>query len=217
MKKIFYSVMNNPLFRGIGYSDFEKMSSCICARTQRYEKEDIILLAGDGVNFVGIIMSGGVKVIREDMEGNASILTRLGPPELFGEVFACAGIVRSPVTVQASEKSEILFLDFSRVITTCSATCGFHSRLIENMLRIIAEKNLMLNQKIDILSKRTTREKLIRFFEIQGGASKKFSVPYNREEMARYLCVDRSALSNELGKMRDEGIINFHKNEFEIL
>lgn len=217
MKKIFEAIKDNPLFNCIGYSDFEKMFQCIEARTQCYVKDEIVLLAGDTVNFVGVILSGGVKIIKEDAEGNTSILTDLSGSELFGEVFACAGIDHSPVTVQASEKSEILFINYKRIITTCSSACGFHSKLIENMLRLIAKKNLMLNQKIEILSKRTTKEKLLLFFDTQRGMAKKFVIPYNREELAHFLCVDRSAMSNELCKMRDEGIIRFNKNEFELL
>lgn len=217
VKNIFETIKDNPLFNGIGYSDFEKMTQCIEARAQSYQKDDIILHSGDSVVFVGLILSGGVKIIKEDRDGNAMILTELGVSELFGEVFACAEIDHSPVTVQASENSEILFINYKQIINTCSTACGFHSRLVENMLRLIAKKNLMLNQKIEILSKRTTREKLLLFFDAQRGAAKKFTIPYNRDELARYLCVDRSAMSNELCKMRDNGLIRFNKNEFEIL
>lgn len=217
MKKNFDIIKNNPLFDGIVYSDFEKMYHCIDGRTQSYKKDDIILLSGDTVDFVGLILSGRVKIIKEDINGNTTILAELATSELFGEVFACAGIDHSPVTVQASEGSEILFINYKRIITTCSSACSFHSRLIENMLKLIAEKNLMLNQKIEILSKRTTREKLLMFLNTQKGTAKKFTIPYNREEMAYYLCVDRSSMSNELCKMRDEGLIKFNKNQFEIL
>jgi len=217
MKNIFDVIKDNPLWRGIGYSDFEKMFRCIEAKTQSYDKGDIILLSGDTVNHIGLVLSGSVKIIKENMDGNITILTELAASELFGEVFACAGIDHSPVTVQASEKSDILFINYKKVINTCSSACGFHSRLIENMLKLIAKKNLILNQKIDILSKRTTREKLLIFFDIQRGMAKKFTIPYNREELAHYLCVDRSAMSNELCKMRDEGLIRFNKNEFELL
>ena len=217
MKNIFDAVKNNPLWSGIGYGDFENMIRCMETRTQSYDKGDIVLLSGDTVNHIGLILSGSVKIIKEDMDGNITILTEFSTPDLFGEVFACAGIDRSPVTVQASEKCEILFLNYRKIITVCSSSCGVHSRLIENMLRLIAQKNLLLNQKIEIISKRTTREKLLLFFDTQRGMAKKFTIPYNREEMAHYLCVDRSAMSKELCKMRDEGLIKFKKNEFELL
>lgn len=217
MNNIFDAIKDNPLFSGIGYNDFESMFHCIEARTQSYKKDDILLLSGDAVQYVGLILSGSVIIIKEDMHGNSAILAELAVSELFGEVFACAGVGHSPVTIQATDRCEILFLNYKKIITTCSSACGFHSKLIENMLRLIAKKNLMLTEKIEILSKRTTREKLLLFFDTQRGTAQKFTIPYNREEMARYLCVDRSAMSNELCRMRDEGLIRFWKNEFEIL
>jgi len=217
MKNLFEVIKYNPLLSGIGYSDFEKMYHCIEAKSRHYNKGDIILLAGDTVNHIGLVLNGGVKVIKEDADGNITILTELGASELFGEVFACAGIDHSPVTVQAAEKSEILFINYKKIITSCSRACDFHLRLVENMLKLIAQKSLMLNQKIEILSRRTIRDKLLLYFDIQRGMAKKFTIPYNREELANYLCVDRSALSNELCKMRDEGLLRFKKNSFEIL
>ena len=217
MKNIFEVAKHSPMWSGIGFSDFDGMIRCMEARTRNYEKGDVILLSGDTVSNIGLIISGSVKVIKEDIDGNVSILAELAASDIFGEVFACAGIDHSPVTVQASEKCEVLFLNYRKVINSCSSACVFHSRLIENMLKLIAQKNLLLNQKIEIISKRTTREKLLAFFDMQRGMAKKFTIPYNREEMARYLSVDRSAMSNELCKMRDGGLIKFHKNSFEIV
>ena len=193
------------------------MLSCLSAKTVRYKKGSVILLSGDAVNFVGLILSGSVQIIKEDVDGHIAILTELGVSGIFGEVFACAGISHSPVTVQSSEDSEVLFIDYKKVTTSCPSACPFHAALIKNMLQLIAVKNLLLNQKIEILSKRTTREKLFCYFDLHRGATNKFSIPFNREELAHYLCVDRSAMSNELCKMRDEGLIRFNKNTFEIL
>jgi len=217
MKKIFDVIKHNPLLSGIGYSEFEQIFNCVNAKVKTYDKGDTILLSGDQIKYVGLILSGGVKVIKDDVDGDVSILTELAVSDIFGEVFACAGVDHSPVTVEASEKCEILFIDYKKIITSCSSVCGFHARLIENMLGIIAKKNLMLNEKIEILSKRTTRDKLLAFFDAKRGVASKFTIPYNREEMARYLCVDRSAMSNELCKMRDDGLLKFNKNEFELL
>ncbi len=217
MRNIFAAVKSNPLFQGIDFKDFERVLNCLFAKTAAYNKDDVILLSGDTVDYVGLIIYGGVQIISEDMDGHITILTALGTAELFGEVFACAEITQSPVTVLATEDTEVLLMDYKKIITSCTAACPFHARLIENMLKLIARKNLMLNQKLEILSKRTTREKLKCFFDMQRGTATRFTIPYNREELARYLCVDRSAMSSELGKMRDEGLINFHKNGFEIL
>ena len=217
MKKIYEVLKRNLLFQGIASNDFDRMMHCLAAKTANYKKDDIILLSGDTFNYAGLIVSGSARVIKEATDGNITIVANLASSEIFGAVFACAGITQSPVTIQAAADTEILFINYKRAITTCNAACPFHARLIENMLQLIARKNLLLNQKIEILSKRTTREKLWCFFDARRGAAKKFTVPFNREEMAKYLCVDRSALSNELCKMRDEGLINFQKNKFEIL
>jgi len=217
MEKIYDIIKEHPLWAGINEDEFEQMSGCIETRIQRYQKGEIVMLAGGRIKDVGMILSGGVSILHGDADGHTAIVALLAVPDLFGEVFACAGIDRSPVTVQANEESKVLFAHYRKMISACSSACGFHAKLIENMLKLIASKNLMLNQKIEILSKRTTREKLLAFFDAERGSARKFTVPYNREELANYLCVDRSAMSGELGKMRDEGLIRFHKNEFEIL
>lgn len=217
MKDIFEIARHNTLFQSIALSDFEKMLTCLSARTVSYDKDQVIMLSGETITSVGLVLSGSVIIIKEDVEGRIVILSEHTVAEVFGEVFACAGITQSPVTIQAAEDSEILFLDYKRIITTCTAACPYHTMLIQNMLKLVAVNNLNLSQKIDILSKRTTREKLMSYFDLQRGVSKKFTIPFNREELANYLCVDRSAMSNELGKMRSEGLVRFSKNEFEIL
>jgi len=217
MKEVFNKIKENPLWAGIGYNEFESVAKCMQASTRVYEKGSIILLSGNRVESIGLIVSGSAKVIKEDANGNIAMLTELSVSDMFGEVFACAGIDHSPVTVQASEKCEIVFFNYKKVVTSCSSSCMFHSRLIENMLKIIALRNLLLSQKIEILSKRTTREKLLSFFDAHRNTANRFTVPYNREEMAQYLCVDRSAMSYELSRMRDEGLIRYSKNEFELL
>jgi CRP-like cAMP-binding protein len=216
VKKIFDTVKSNPFFQGIAFSDFEKVLNCLSVKTAHFTKNDVILLSGDTINFVGLILSGSVRIIKEDMHGRIAILTELGVSEIFGEVFACAEITQSPVTILATGNAEVLLMDYKKIITSCTAACPFHARLIENMLKLIARKNLMLNQKIELLSKRTTREKLLSYFDMHRGMAKKFTIPYNREELAQYLCIDRSAMSSELSKMRDDGIIKFQKNSFEI-
>ena len=217
MKNIFEKIKNNPLFEGIAFEDFDRLLNCLSAKTVCYKKGEIILLSGNSVSFVGLVLSGHIKIIKEDKNGNITILTELSSPELFGEVFACAEIEHSPVTVQASKDCEILFIDYKRIVISCAAACPFHAKVIGNMLKLIAKKNLLLNQKNEILSQRTIRGKLISFFDNQRGMAKNFTIPYNREELASYLCVDRSSMSRELCKMRDEGLIKFTKNHFVFL
>ncbi len=212
----YFTMRHNILWSGVGQADFESAIRCMDARLRSFKKNSVIMMTGDEATHIGMIVSGSAKVIKEDINGDAFILTELFASDVFGEVFACAGIDHMPVSVLAAEDCEILLVNYRRIATACSSACAFHGRLIENMLKLIARKNLELNQKIDILSKRTTREKLIAFFDAQRGLAKKFAISLSREEMARYLCVDRSAMSGELGRMRDEGLILFKRNVFEV-
>lgn len=217
MKKYFDIAKNNPLFSEISPKDFGRLLNCLDAKEQFYDKNEPVLLAGDTIRFVGFIISGSVKIIKEDSSGNQTILAEVGPSDMFAETFACAGIINSPVSIIAGMKSEILFFDYRKIITTCKRSCEFHQILTENMLKIIAQKNLFLNQKIDIISKRTLREKILSYLEYAGNGTKRFAIPLNREELASYICADRSAVSNELSKMQREGIIKCEKNLFELL
>jgi len=217
MWSFFETIKESPLFEGIGLSDFKKLVSCLPAKAAKYQKNDVILLAGDALNIVGLVLSGSVRVIKEDIEGNETILAEISAVNLFCEVFACAELDYSPITVWASEDCEVLLIDYRKIIETCPSVCPAHLRLNKNLLRAVARKSLLLNQKVEILSKRSIRERLLCFFDMQRGIAKKFTIPYNREEMARYLCVDRSAMSNEIGKLQKEGLIRFNRNTFEIL
>lgn len=217
MKTIFDSIQANRLFKGIGLDDFETMLDCVEGRVNAYEKGNVIQLAGDPVKQVGLVVSGSVQVMQEDSEGRQNLMAELGEGELFGEVFACAEVSSSPVTVLASTNCQVLHLNYHKVITACSSACSFHQILIKNMLALMAEKNLLLHQKIDILSRRTTRERLLLFFDYHRQGARRFTIPFSREELAAYLCVERSAMSAELSRMQRDGLILSHKNCFERL
>ena len=216
MKRIYEALQKSDVFVGIAYEDFESVLQCLSARTACYQKGEIIMLNGDDVTSVGMIVSGSIKIVKEDERGNISMLTELSESEMYGEILTFAEIEHSPVTIYAAKDTEILHIDHHKIISPCATPCPFHAKLIENMLRHIARRNFMLNRKIEILSKRTTKEKLLCFFDLYSHGSGTFTVPFNREEMAQYLCVDRSAMSNELCKMRDEGLLRFQKNQFEV-
>ena len=217
MIEIFDKIKANPLFEGINATSFDHMLSCIEGRVKTYQRNELILLAGDPVKTVGLVISGRVQVFRENEEGKQNLMAELQEGELFAEVFACANVSHSPVTVAAAQDSQILHLNYKKIITTCSSGCPFHSRLIENMLTLIAHKNLILNQKIEILSKRSTRERLLLYFNIQGQGASHFTIPFSRDELAAYLCVERSAMSAELSRMQKDGLIRYKKNEVEWL
>ncbi|GHS85739.1 Crp/Fnr family transcriptional regulator [Synergistales bacterium] len=219
MKNLFQRVKTSPLFVDIDERDLSALLDCLAAEQSHFEKHSFIFTEGEAATRLGVVLSGSVHVVRDDFWGNRTIVARIEPGDLFGEAFSCAAVDRLPVSVVSCEKSEILLLDYGRVITTCASACAFHNVLVKNMTKILAAKNILLTQKMEYLTRRTTREKLLSFLSAQakrkGGNS--FEIPFDRQELADYLSVDRSALSGELSRMRDEEIIRFHKNHFEIL
>jgi CRP-like cAMP-binding protein len=217
MKDIFESMRRNELFRGIELEDFSKVCGSLSFKAVHYKKEEPVMLCGDDVTFFGLILSGGIKIVKEDERGNTSMLTELSAPDTFGEVLVCAAIPVSPVTVIARTETDILQIGSRNIMNLCDKACPFHRQFIENLLHIVAKKNFALNRKIEILSQRSTREKILAFLDYYGKGRKAFTVPFNREEMAHYLCVDRSAMSAELCRMRDRELIRFDRNRFEIL
>ncbi len=217
MENIFNIVKNNQLFESINVEDFGSLMGCLSATRKVVKKNAVILKHGEKVECVYVILSGTVKIVKENLDGKENMLAKLGKGEIFAEVFACANIQYSPVTVTALEDSEVMLINYNKVISACPTNCIYHTVLIENMLKLMAKKNLMLQQKVEIISKRTTRERLLLYFDMKRGKNTKFTIPFSREALADYLCVDRSAMSNELSKMQKEGIIKYHKNDFEVI
>lgn len=216
----YYSILKTvALFNGIDEADYESLLSCLQAKINHYDKNESVIRQGEKAENVGILLKGQAQVIKEDYYGNRSLMTHLEAGMLFGETFACADITAFPVSVFTTADSEILFINFIKMAVTCSNSCRFHSRMLQNMLQILASKNIMLNQKIEFISKRTTKEKLLSYlsFEAQKAGNSHFVIPYNRQELADFLSVDRSAMSAELSKLRNDGVIQFHKNEFRLL
>lgn len=207
------------LFQGIQKSEINDVLNCMDSNTKKYSKNQIIVREGMKMNNLGIILDGSVQVIREDIMGNRMIVASLFSGEIFGETFACAGVDASPVSVIADEDSTILWIALTRIVTPCTTACDFHSQLIMNLLQILAKKNLYLNNKMELLSKRSIREKILSYLAEQANKHKTavFEIPLNRNEMADYLCIDRSAMSRELSKLKEEGILDYHKNSFRFL
>jgi len=222
MKKIFKDfkeLYDSDIFKGIEADELETMLSCLGAKTVSYKKGAAILLEGDPADSVGIVISGTVHIIKEDFYGNRSIMAKAETGELFGEVFACADLDTIPVSVFAAENSEIMFINCKKVLTVCNVSCTFHNILISNLLRIVSEKALFLNQKIDFLSKRNTREKILAYLSAiakQKGTND-FTIPFNRQELADFLCVERSAMSAELSRMQRDGLIEYSRSHFRLL
>lgn len=216
MKKLLPFLAEVPLFDGIRPEDLTGLLSCLNARQSAYKKQDVILLEGQQVSSVGIVLSGKVQIMKENFAGNRNIMAEIEAGNLFAEAYSCVQMNRLPITVISVTESKILWVDYNRIISTCTSACKFHARLIENMLRILASKNILLNQKIEHISKRTTQEKILTYLSDQAikHGTNEFDISFNRQELADYLCVDRSAMSKELCKLQNEGVLTFHLNHF---
>ena len=203
------------LFSGIEGPERESLLGCLQAVRRQYKKGELVFAAGDAPA-VGLLHSGAVQVLAEDPMGNRTIIGRMEAGDIFGEAFACAGAEKMPFSVEAVSDSEVMLIDVKRILGTCPAACPFHSRLIENLMSILARKNIMLGSKIRHLSRRTTRDKLLSYLteKAREAGARSFTIPFNRQELADFLCVDRSAMSSELSKLRAEGVLDFEKNEF---
>lgn len=217
MQKKYTKITENTLFDNIDEKDFASMLTCLSAFDKTYGKNEVIVAEGDCINFVGAVLEGSVKIIKRDYDGNEVIIGMISEGEIFAEVFACAEIERSPVSIISATESTILFFDYQKIITTCNSSCMFHHRLLANMLKELAHKSLYLNKRIDVISKKYLRDKILTYFYYESMGLKKFTVSMNRDELAKFLCADRSALSNELSKMKKEGLIQYSKNTFELL
>lgn len=219
MQKYFEILRRCALFAGIADEDLLVLLDCLGARLARYSKNQTVFAEGDPAQSIGILLSGSVQITRVDYFGNRSILTAVRPSELFGEAFACAGAASIPVSVVANADSEILLIDCARITQPCSNACGFHSQMIYNLMKTMATKNIQLQQRIEVTSQRTTRDKLMTYLLLQAQKTGKsrFDIPFDRQALADYLEVDRSGLSAEIGKLRKEGILNCRKNHFELL
>lgn len=218
MEKYFEILVQCPLFEGISPQDTAQMIHCLNGKIVDIAKGNAVFLEGDPARFVGVVLSGTVQIVREDYYGNRSVLTAVSPGGLFAEAFACAGLDTMPVSAFAVQNSSVLFLDCRRVLTGCSNACPFHSRLANNLLRGIAQKNLMLAQKIRFMSRKTTREKLMEYLldQAKQHGSPEFVIPYDRQALADYLGVERSAMSAEISRLKKDGRIESTGSRFRI-
>ncbi|MGI6169669.1 MAG: Crp/Fnr family transcriptional regulator [Christensenellales bacterium] len=206
------------LFKGLTKDEITLIWGCLNARTASFTKGSYLLFAGDAVNEVGILLEGRAEIFREDVMGNRSVISSLESGEMFAEALASATVEHSPVSVLAVSNCTAVFFSIDRIAGHCANACVFHSRVVANLMRVLAQKNIILTQKLDILSKRTTREKLLAYLMEQSmnAGSKMFQIPFDRNTLADYLGVNRSAMSRELSALREDGLIDFHKNSFKL-
>lgn len=219
MKQFIPILKQTKLFSGVGDDEIYSMLSCLGASLRVYKKGDFVLRQGELLNSILVLAEGNLHIQSDDYWGNRSILGEISAGEMFGEAYAApeSGALMNDV-VAVTDSAAVCF-DVNRILTTCSSACRFHAIVVQNLFFAISEKNRKLVQKLGLLSKRTTREKLISYLSEQAKKqnSASFSIPFNRQQLADFLSVDRSAMSNELCKMRDEGMIRFEKNRFILL
>ena len=218
MQKYFPVLQQCQLFSGIAENDLLAMLRCLNVTVQQYRKGQTLIAEGEKPERFGIVLSGTVQLWRIDYSGNRSIMASVEPSQLFGESFVCAEASSIPVQVVASESCEIMMIDGTRILHACGNGCAFHHQVIFNLLRIIARKNLALHQKLEITSKRSTREKLMTYLSQQAKLhqSRTFTIPFDRQELADFLEVDRSGLSAEISKLRKEGVLESERSTFRL-
>lgn len=209
---------NSPLFQGIQEAEIKQLLSCLEAREKTYQKDEIIFHAGNTVQEIGLVESGGVNIVVNLYWGNSIIFGHIGPGAVFAENYAVIPDRELICDVVAAQPSTILFLDVNKLITNCQNNCCFHQQLIHNLLRIGAQKSLALSSRMMHTASKSLRDRLLSYLSEQAmiHGSAQFTIPYNRQQLADYLGVDRSAMSNELSKMQKDGLITYHKNEFKL-
>ena len=218
MEHFFEVLLTCPLFAGIRREELTSMLDCLGGKTVEISKGAPVFLEGDPAQFVGVVLSGAIQILRDDYYGNRSVMTAVEPGELFGEAFPCAGIKTLPVSAIALKNSTVLLLDCKHVLTVCPKACQFHNQLVNNLLRVMARKNLALSQKIQVMSHKTTKEKLMAYLldQAKRKQSPEFVIPYDRQALADYLGVERSAMSAEISKLKKAGIIDSKGSWFRI-
>jgi len=215
MEKYFETIQKCVLFNAITENDLRTMLPCLNTRLKTYVKNQMIFSVGEITSDLGFVLSGSVLIFKDDYWGNRSIISKFSSESFFAEAFAADGKPLQ-INAMATEKTAILFIDFNKMTMMCAKSCSFHMQLIQNFIHLLSKKNILLTQKIDILVKRTTREKIMSYLSeyADGCGSNAFDIPYNRQQLADFLSVDRSAMSSCLAKLRDEGFLTFNRNHF---
>lgn len=211
-------IAESQLFSGISPKEVQEMLTCLESRVQTYQKGEYIYHMGEHTGQIGLVLSGSVNIENSDIWGNCSILDNVAPGNIFAEAYACSFGEPLMVDVVAAQDTEILLLHVEKILKTCPTACVYHSRLIRNLLMVMASKNLGLTRKINHISPKTIRGKLSSYLSTQAQRqnSNEFTIPFNRQQLADYLGVDRSAMSHELSKMQKEGLLIVQKNRFYV-
>lgn len=210
-------MLNIDLFENIENNNVLELLKCLSIKTKTYKKGAYIIKSGQKIDSLCIVLEGCVNQYKLNSKNESIIVDKYSVNDIFAHNIICLGRNVSPCDFIAEKSCEILFLPFEKIINPCSKLCSYHIQAIKNLMKMISKRNSMLNDKIDIIAQKTTREKILALLKTYENYGELFSIPYSREGMAKYLCVDRSALSRELSRMRDEGILKFRKNYFELI
>lgn len=207
------------LFDGIEEKDKETLFKCFNAVKKSFFKDEIILEPEQKIDSVIYVSNGCIKIIKDDFNRNKIIIDTIKKGETFAEAVVCSGIKKCPNFVYAQTDATLYFINIEKILNPCTEACLFHKKLLQNLVKSISEKNMFLNQRIELLTKKSLRERILIYLKKQKNKTndKIFEIPHSREEMAQYLGVNRSALSRELCIMKAQKLIDFHKNSFSIL
>lgn len=212
-------LQSSQLFEGIEPGQIQILLGCLHAAVNTYQKGEFILHRGEPTRRMGIVLEGTAHIIKEDFWGNRVILGPSGPGQLFAESYACLGSENLAVSVVAATTARVMFLDVVSLFQSCTTACDFHTRMIRNLTRVLAGRNLMLTQKVEHMAQKTTREKLLSYLSAESirQSSLSFDIPFDRQQLADFLCVERAAMSVELSKLQREGLLVTKRNHFELL
>ncbi|SCP95294.1 cAMP-binding domain of CRP or a regulatory subunit of cAMP-dependent protein kinases [Anaerobium acetethylicum] len=218
MKEYIDLLMETPLFGNIKKEELDSMLTCLKPYVKSFKKGNYITHSGDDIKSVGVVLQGTVQMVKEDIWGNKTILAIMTEKSVFGETFVCSRSYNSTVSFQAAADCTVMFLSFERILHSCHRACSFHNTLIDNVVILIAQKNIQLMEKLEVTSKKSLREKILTYLsrEAQRNGSMYFEVPLGRIELSDYLCADRSALTRELSRMKAEGLIDYDRNTFRL-
>ena len=218
MKKYLPILRTSPFFKGLTDNEILSILHCVNAATISRKRDSYIFRAGDSTEVMGLVVAGCVLVIQEDLWGHRNILSKYHAGDFFGEPYAASPGAVLNVSVVADEDCEIILLNVQRLLVSCPTVCDHHQKLIRNLVGVLANKILILNDKITHVGKRTTRDKLLSYLSAVSirQASLSFDIPFDRQQLADYLCIDRAAMSAEISKLQKEGLIKTNRNHFEL-
>ncbi len=219
MQEYLEILIRSRLFAKIKGTELDEMLACLTPAKKNFKKGTYIYRDGEQIFSMGLVLSGSIHILKEDYWGNRTILAEVQTGQLFGEAYACSDTAKISVSAVAAQNSTVLFFDVKRILTPCASGCPFHAQLIQNLIAELAEKNILLTGKIEHISQRRLRDKILSYLSdfSKEQESSDFTIPFNRQELADYLSVDRSALSNELCKLRNEGVLEFKRKRFRLL